>query len=70
MRDILTDANSGAIAESIILLSRALGLSVVAEGVETEEQLTSWRSRDARHTRDGFLAPHCLLRISSSVGLV
>jgi EAL domain-containing protein (putative c-di-GMP-specific phosphodiesterase class I) len=39
VRDILTDANSGAIAESIILLSRALGLSVVAEGVETEEQL-------------------------------
>ena len=38
VRNILTDANSGAIAESIILLSRALGLTVIAEGVETEEQ--------------------------------
>jgi EAL domain-containing protein (putative c-di-GMP-specific phosphodiesterase class I) len=38
VHDIVTDANSGAIAESIILLGRALGLSVIAEGVETVEQ--------------------------------
>jgi diguanylate cyclase (GGDEF)-like protein len=38
VRDILKDAGSGAIAESIISLSRAMGLSVIAEGVETEEQ--------------------------------
>jgi predicted signal transduction protein with EAL and GGDEF domain len=36
--DIVTDANSAAIAESIILLGRALGLSVIAEGVESVEQ--------------------------------
>ncbi|MGA8668560.1 MAG: EAL domain-containing protein [Terracidiphilus sp.] len=41
VHDIVSDANSGAIAESIILLGRALGLSVIAEGVETEEQRDS-----------------------------
>ena len=41
VHDIVTDANSGAIAESIILLGRALGLSVIAEGVETVEQRDS-----------------------------
>ena len=38
VRDILVDACSGTIAQTIISLSRAMGLSVVAEGVETEEQ--------------------------------
>jgi diguanylate cyclase (GGDEF)-like protein/PAS domain S-box-containing protein len=41
VHDIVTDVNSGAIAESIILLGRALGLSVIAEGVETEQQRDS-----------------------------
>ena len=38
VRDILADAASGAIAQAIISLGRAMGLSVIAEGVETEEQ--------------------------------
>jgi diguanylate cyclase (GGDEF)-like protein/PAS domain S-box-containing protein len=38
VRDILADAASGAIARTIISLSHAMGLSVVAEGVETEAQ--------------------------------
>ncbi|SPE29838.1 Diguanylate cyclase/phosphodiesterase with PAS/PAC sensor(S) [Candidatus Sulfotelmatomonas gaucii] len=38
VRDILGDVTSGAIAQTIISLSRAMGLSVIAEGVETEEQ--------------------------------
>jgi EAL domain-containing protein (putative c-di-GMP-specific phosphodiesterase class I) len=38
VRDILVDASSGAIAQAIISLSRAMGLSVIAEGVETEGQ--------------------------------
>lgn len=36
--DIVENRISSAIAESIILLSQALGFSVIAEGVETEEQ--------------------------------
>lgn len=38
VRDILVDESSGAIAQTIISLSSALGLSVIAEGVETEDQ--------------------------------
>jgi diguanylate cyclase (GGDEF)-like protein len=38
VRDILVDASSGAIAQSIISLSRAMGLTTIAEGVETEGQ--------------------------------
>jgi diguanylate cyclase (GGDEF)-like protein/PAS domain S-box-containing protein len=38
VRDILTDLSSGAIAQTIISLSHAMGLSVIAEGVETEAQ--------------------------------
>ena len=38
VRDILTDAGSAAIADAIISLGRALGLSVMAEGVETNAQ--------------------------------
>ena len=38
VRDMLVDVTSGAIAQTIISLGRAMGLSVIAEGVETEEQ--------------------------------
>jgi diguanylate cyclase (GGDEF)-like protein/PAS domain S-box-containing protein len=38
VRDILVDASSGAIAQTILSLSKAMGLPVIAEGVETEEQ--------------------------------
>ena len=38
VRDLLTDPNSVAIAKTIIVLSQAMSLSVIAEGVETEMQ--------------------------------
>ena len=38
VKDILADASSKAIARTIITLGRDMGLAVIAEGVETEEQ--------------------------------
>jgi diguanylate cyclase (GGDEF)-like protein/PAS domain S-box-containing protein len=54
VRDILTDACSGAIAAAIISLGGAMGLPVIAEGVETEEQRV-YLARLGCHAFQGYL---------------
>jgi len=54
IRDILVDESSAAIAQTIVSLSRAMGLPVIAEGVETAEQ-REFLTRIGCHAFQGFL---------------
>ena len=54
VRDLLQDDTSSAIAQTIISLSGAMRLSLLAEGVETEEQ-RSWLARFGCHAFQGYL---------------
>ncbi len=54
VRDVLTDANDAAIARTIVALARTLGLSVIAEGVETEAQ-RDFLAREGCHAYQGYL---------------
>jgi diguanylate cyclase (GGDEF)-like protein/PAS domain S-box-containing protein len=54
IRDILSDESSAAIAQTIISLSRAMGLTVIAEGVETEAQ-REFLTRLGCHAFQGYL---------------
>jgi diguanylate cyclase (GGDEF)-like protein len=54
VRDVTTDRGDAAIATAIIAMAHTLGLRVVAEGVETEEQLAFLRSQRC-DTVQGYL---------------
>ncbi len=49
VRDILTDSNDEAIVETIIAMANKLKLRVIAEGVETEQQLEVLRLKGCEH---------------------
>jgi diguanylate cyclase (GGDEF)-like protein/PAS domain S-box-containing protein len=59
VQDILVDASSGAIAQTIISLSQAMGLPVIAEGLETEAQ-RDFLTRLGCHSFQGYLISHPL----------
>ncbi|MDD5296780.1 MAG: EAL domain-containing protein [Rhodocyclaceae bacterium] len=52
--DVLTDPNDAVIATTIVALARSLGLEVIAEGVETEEQRT-FLAQNGCHAYQGYL---------------
>lgn len=54
VRDILTDSNDAAISKMIVLLAESLGLSVIAEGVETDDQRRFLASQGC-HSYQGYL---------------
>jgi diguanylate cyclase (GGDEF)-like protein len=57
VREIATDMSSLAISEAIITLSHSLDLKVVAEGVETEEQIALLGSRDCDYIQGYYFSP-------------
>jgi EAL domain-containing protein (putative c-di-GMP-specific phosphodiesterase class I) len=54
VRDVLTNPSDAIIASAIITLGQSLGLTVIAEGVETEEQRQFLR-RHGCNAYQGFL---------------
>jgi diguanylate cyclase (GGDEF)-like protein/PAS domain S-box-containing protein len=54
VRDLTVDPDDAAIVTAIVAMSRSLGVDVVAEGVETEEQLEELK-RLGCHRAQGFL---------------
>jgi diguanylate cyclase (GGDEF)-like protein/PAS domain S-box-containing protein len=54
VRDVLSDPNDAAVVRTIIVLARSMGLSVIAEGVETEGQRDFLAGHECHHYQ-GFL---------------
>ncbi len=69
-RDITFDADGAAIVRAIVAMAETLNLQVVAEGVETEKQLASLRSKGC-HVMQGFLfsAPVPAGQVSKLMGM-
>ncbi len=56
VHDLGRDPSNGALVAAILAMARALGLSVVAEGVETWEQLEALRDKGCRRVQGYGLA--------------
>ena len=55
VRELVTNACSGSIVKSVIYLSRDLSINVVAESIETSEQLNFLRLNDCNEGQGHFL---------------
>ncbi len=56
IKDLATDAQDAAIVSAVITLARGLGVNVVAEGVETYEQLQFLRSQQCNAVQGNIFA--------------
>ena len=60
VKNILIDANDAAIAKMVIALADTMGLAVIAEGVETQEQ-RDYLAREGCHAYQGYFFSRPLL---------
>lgn len=56
IHDILNNADDEAITRAVIAMAHSMNLDVIAEGVETEEQLQSLKNLDCREIQGYFLS--------------
>jgi len=56
VRDIPANADDAAIAKAIIAMAHTLGMQVIAEGVETAEQLAFLRAQDCDSMQGYYLS--------------
>lgn len=59
VRDIPGDANDAQIAASVIALAHNMNLRVVAEGIETADQLSFLRDKGCEHGQGYYFSPPC-----------
>jgi EAL domain-containing protein (putative c-di-GMP-specific phosphodiesterase class I) len=57
VRDLTVDPDDAAIVTAIVAMSQSLGVDVVAEGVETEEQLAELKRLGCHRAQGYLLAP-------------
>jgi diguanylate cyclase (GGDEF)-like protein/PAS domain S-box-containing protein len=57
IRDLTTDRDDAAIVNAIVGLARSLGLDILAEGVETREQLVSLVGLGCEHFQGNLFSP-------------
>jgi len=67
VRDMVQDTNDAAIVRAIVAVAKSLGLQIVAEGIESAEQLEALRKLDCECGQGFYLSPPVSGEVCASV---